>query len=130
MAVIRPEWAIANPLNTGPELYAPPDRRSPDEQTNPPRVAVVRPQVTEGGPLEDRSAVNFDTLIRRVAGAAVDEIDSVIQELEVVRQILRNESERVSREVALYVGLNQASIAAMRTIANNIKKWKGSDKSD
>jgi hypothetical protein len=69
-------------------------------------------------------------LIRRVAGAAVDEIDSVIQELEGVRQMLRNESERVSREVALYVGLNHASVAAMRTIANNIKKWKGSDKPD
>jgi len=126
MAVIRPEWAVTNPLNPGPEIYAPPDRRPPDEPANPVRVAVVRPQTAEGGH-EDRSAANLDTLIRRIAGAAGDEIDSVIRELEGVRDMLRHEGERVSREVAVYVGLNHASITAMKKIAANLKKWKGVD---
>ena len=37
MAVIRPEWAIADPLASGPDAYAPPDRRAPKTR----RVAPV-----------------------------------------------------------------------------------------
>jgi hypothetical protein len=123
MAVIRPEWAITNALTPGPEVYAPPDRRPPEGPTHA-RIAAVRPQTAEADQSEDRSS-HLESLIRRVAGAAVNEIDSVVNELESVREMLRNESERVSREVAAYVVLNHASITAMKTIAANIKKWKG-----
>ena len=57
-------------------------------------------------------------------------IDRVIRELESVRAMLRNEGERVSREVAGYASLNNASMTAMKVIGDSIKQWEdGADKS-
>ena len=39
-------------------------------------------------------------LIRRIAGASIEEIDRVIRELENVRDMLGAEGERLSREIA------------------------------
>jgi len=124
MAVIRPEWAITNPLNPGPEVYAPPDRRMPEQSSNTDRVAALRSQVAEAAQSNHRSAENLDALIRRIAGASIDEIDGTIRELESVREMLRGEGERISREIADYARLCQASMAAMKTIATRITKWK------
>jgi hypothetical protein len=75
-------------------------------------------------------AANLNELIRRVAGASLEEIDRVIRELETVREMLRNEGERVSREVAGYASLSHAAATAMKVIADSIKEWKdGPDKS-
>ena len=113
MAVIRP--------GAGPEIYAPPDRRTQEPLNTTDRVA---PQTGETAQSTDRFAGNLDAIIRRIAGASIDEIDGVIRELERVREMLRNEGQRVSREVAGYVDLSRASMAAMKTIADSIKKWK------
>jgi hypothetical protein len=127
MAVIRPEWAITNPLNPGVEMYAPPDRRTPEQPINVDRVAVLRSQVVEAAQSNHRSAESLDTLIRRIAGASMDEIDSVIRELESTREMLRREGERISREIASYAGLCQASTTAVKMIAHNIAKLKDED---
>ena len=126
MTVVRPDWSGANTLNQGPETYAPPDRRAP-EQPYDVRIAPLRPQ-TEAGQSNDRSAGSLDALIRRIAGASMDDIDSVIRELEDVRNMLRNEGERVSREIAGYAGLSRASMTAMKAISDSIKKWKDTNK--
>ena len=63
-------------------------------------------------------------LVRRVSGASMEEIDRVILELQGVREMLRNEGERVSREVAGYASLNHASLTAMRVIADSLAQWK------
>ena len=47
----------------------------------------------------------------------MDDIDSVNRELESIRQVLRNEGERVRQEIAGYVRLSQASMAAMTLIS-------------
>ena len=60
----------------------------------------------------------------------MDEIDSVIRELEDVRNMLCNEGERVSREIAGYAGLSRASMTAMKAISDSIKKWKDANKLD
>ena len=127
MTVVRPDWSSENTLNPGPETYAPPDRRAP-EQPYDVRIAPPRPQ-TEAGQSNDRSAGSLDALIRRIAGASMDEIDSVIRELESVRNMLCNEGERVSREIAGYAGLSHASMAAMKAISDSIKKWKDTNTS-
>jgi hypothetical protein len=59
----------------------------------------------------------------------MDDIDSVIRELESLRAMLLNEGERVSREVAGYAGLSHASTTTMRAIFDSIKKWKDTIKS-
>jgi len=54
----------------------------------------------------------------------LEEIDRVIRELESVRDMLRNEGVRVSREVAGYASLSHAATTAMKVFADSIKQWK------
>jgi len=41
-----------------------------------------------------------------------------------VRDMLRNEGVRVSREVAGYASLSHAATTAMKVFADSIKQWK------
>lgn len=75
-----------------------------------------------GEPITD----NLNSLIRRVSGASMEEIDRVILELQGVRDMLRNEGERVSREIAGYASLSHASMTAMKVIGDSLKQWKDS----
>ena len=75
-------------------------------------------------PPPDPATDNLNALIRRVAGASMDEIDRVILELQGVRDLLRSEGERVSRELAGYASLSHASMTAMKVIADSVKQWK------
>ena len=122
--VTRPGWGGA--ANQGPEKYAPPRQRTSEPSNDGARVAVLRPQTEPSQPSE-RSADSLDGLIRRLAGASMDEIDYVIRELERVREMLRSEGERVSREIAGYTELSRASMSAIKTIAENIKKTERRD---
>ena len=74
--------------------------------------------------MDPAAAENLNALIRRVAGASMEEIDRVILELQGVRDMLRNEGERVSRELAGYASLSHASMTAMKVIADSLKQWK------
>jgi hypothetical protein len=70
-------------------------------------------------------AVDLSGLIQRVAGPSIEEIDRVILELQDLRNTLRNEGERVSHEIARYTRLNQASMTAMKSIADSLIQKKG-----
>jgi hypothetical protein len=85
-------------------------------------VAYLRRQRTEtdGDPISD----NLNSLIRRVSGASMEEIDRVILDLQGVRDMLRNEGERVSREIAGYASLSHAAMTAMKVIGDSLKQWK------
>src|SRR6478735_3352468 len=50
----------------------------------------------------DAGVDNITSVIERVSGASVSEIDRVIAELSRVREMLRSEGERVQREIAGY----------------------------
>ena len=66
----------------------------------------------------------------RAASTSLEEIDRVIRALEGVRDMVRNEGERVSREIAGYASLSHAAVTAMEVMADSIKKWRdGQDKS-
>lgn len=87
-------------------------------------TAVRRPNPeveTVGDPVAD----NLNALIRRVSGASMEEIDRVILELQGVRDMLRKEGDRVSREVAGYASLSHAAMTAMTVIADSLTQWKG-----
>ena len=71
-------------------------------------------------------ADNLNALIKRVSSASMEEIDRVILELQGVRDMLRNEGERVSREIAGYASLSHASMTAMKVIGDSLKQWKDS----
>ena len=69
-------------------------------------------------------ADNINSVIERVSGASVAEIDRVITELSRVRDMLRSEGERVQREVAGYATLSQAAMTSMKIIADSVQQWK------
>ena len=86
-------------------------------------VAFPRRQRNAPETAANPAAENLNTLIQRVAGASMDEIDRVILELQGVRAMLRSEGERVSRELAGYASLNHASMTAMKVIGDSLKQW-------
>lgn len=71
------------------------------------------------------AAENLNGLVRRVASASIEEIDRVILELQSLRDMLRSEGERVSKEITGYASLNHASMTAMKIVGDNLKQWKG-----
>jgi hypothetical protein len=145
MTAIRPERLGANragPEKTGPEIYAPARRAREnlgdvDQATATAfegeirefvrrDVAFLRRQSGEVEPSADPAIDNLNALIRRVSGASMEEIDRVIFELQGVRDMLRNESERVGREIASYASLSHAAMTAMKVIGDSLKQWKDS----
>ncbi|MGB7690860.1 MAG: hypothetical protein WBL98_20495, partial [Pseudolabrys sp.] len=83
----------------------------------------------DGEPGAEPMADNLSALIRRVSGASIEEIDRVILELQGVRDMLRNEGERVGREIAGYASLSHASMTAMKVIGDSIKQWQSTPNS-
>ena len=87
-------------------------------------AAFLPRQRSEGDAAADPAAEDQNALIRRVADASMEEIDRVIHELQGVRDMLRSEGERVSRELAGYASLSHASMTAMKLIGDSLKQWK------
>jgi hypothetical protein len=107
---------------SGPEKYAPADRRAP-ERRNEERIALLNQQQRQVNPA-NAPAEDLNALVRRVASVSLEEIDRVIRTLEGVREMMRKEGERVSREVAGYTSLSHAAVAAMKVLADSIKEWR------
>jgi hypothetical protein len=143
MTAIRPERLGADkfgPEKTGPEAYAP-NRKTPEKLSDIDQaaanafegeirefvrrdVAFLRRPRNEADAAADPATENLNSLIQRVSGASMEEIDRVILELQSVRDMLRNEGERVSREIAGYASLSHASMTAMKVIADSLTQWK------
>jgi hypothetical protein len=66
----------------------------------------------------------INSLIERFAGTSVAEIERVIAELTRVRDMLRDEGERVQREITGYASLSQAAMTSMKIIADSLEHWK------
>jgi hypothetical protein len=88
------------------------------------RRDVAFPRKPRAEACGDNTAENVGLLIRRVAGASMEEIDRVILELQSVRDMLHNEGERVHREIAGYASLSQAAMTSMKIIADSLVLWK------
>lgn len=125
-------------VKSGPEQYAPPDRRAPKKANDIDQAAanafevelrelVRRREPSTGNAAAEPLADNLNSQLRRVAGTSMEEIDQVIRELQRVRDMLHGESERLGREIARYASLNRHLMAGMKIIAENLKQWKGDD---
>ncbi|HEV2954551.1 MAG TPA: hypothetical protein VGX95_00395 [Xanthobacteraceae bacterium] len=86
-------------------------------------ASVRRPQPLVDG--SDQGAGQVNSLIQRVAGASVLEIEKLISELQGLRDFLRSEGDRVQREIAGYVQLSDAAMKSTRIIADSVMQWKG-----
>jgi hypothetical protein len=69
-------------------------------------------------------ANNLNSLIQRVSGMSVMEIDKLIAELQTLRDYLENEGQRVQREVAEYADMSQAATKSTKIIAESLAQWK------
>jgi hypothetical protein len=141
MAAIRPERPAADANKSGPEKFAPrPKTDNPGGGVDPATVEgeireFVRRDIaflrksrpdndTEPEQAGDAASENLNSLIRRVAGASMEEIDRVILELQAVRDLLRTEGERVNREISSYASLSHATTTSMKVIADSLTQWR------
>ncbi len=69
-------------------------------------------------------ATNINSLVQRVAGASLREMQNVIWELESLRDFLQSEGERVQREISSYAQLTQAAMSSTRNVADSMVPWK------
>ncbi len=65
-------------------------------------------------------ASNISSLLQRVAGNSVQEIDRLIGELQTLRNMLQNEGARVQREIVEYATLSQAAMQSTKIIAESL----------
>jgi hypothetical protein len=92
------------------------------------RPAVTSPETAPQTPALEPSSeatVNsVNSLIQRVAGTSLAEIEKLISELESLRDLLHAEGQRVQREISGYAQLSQAAMKSTRMIADNVAQWK------
>ena len=86
-------------------------------------VAVSAPEAALD-PGAEATVNNVNSLIHRVAGTSVSEIEKLISELEALRDLLHAEGQRVQREISGYAHLSQAAMKSTRMIADNVQQWK------
>ena len=69
-------------------------------------------------------ASSINSLLQRVAGTSVQEIDNLITELETLRDMLQSEAARVQREIVQYSTLTQGALQSTKTIAESLTQFK------
>ena len=75
----------------------------------------------------DLVANNISSLLQRVAGTSVQEIDRLIAELQNLREMLSVEGARVQREIVQYATLSQSAMQSTKIIAESLSHWKSGD---
>ena len=84
-------------------------------------LSVFRRRQQETG---EAAVENVNSVIERVSGASIVEIERVMAELGQVRDMLRNEGQRVQREISGYASLSQAAMTSMKIIGDSLVQWK------
>ena len=90
------------------------------EFLQPDGASLRRTSETDSELLANSSA----TLVQRVAGTSVQEIDGVIAELQTLRALLEEEAARVQRNLVEYAHLSQSAMQSTRIIAESLAQWK------
>lgn len=88
------------------------------------RPPTLTPDTAALEPSTEATVNNVNSLIQRVAGTSLTEIENLIGELESLRDLLHAEGQRVQREISGYAQLSQAAMKSTRMIADNVTQWK------
>jgi hypothetical protein len=88
------------------------------------RPSAATPEATTLDATAEATVNNVNSLIQRVAGTSLTEIENLISELESLRDLLHAEGQRVQREISGYAQLSQAAMKSTRMIADNVSQWK------
>jgi len=87
-------------------------------------VSQRRPAMVERGVPARVEADDLNSLIERVSGATISEIDRLISELQKIRSLLHSEGERVRGEITGYAGLSQSAVATMKVVADTLTQLR------
>ncbi len=79
---------------------------------------------TERKPSAEATVNNVNSLIQSIAGTSLSQVETLVSELESLRDLLHAEGQRVQREISGYAQLSQAAMKSTRMIADNIEQWK------
>ena len=88
------------------------------------RPPIQSPDTAPVDPHAEATVNNVNSLIQRVAGTSLAEIEKLISELESLRDLLHAEGQRVQREISGYAQLSSAAMKSTRMIADNVTQWK------
>jgi hypothetical protein len=88
------------------------------------RPPVQSPETAPVDANSEATVNNVNSLIQRVAGTSLAEIEKLISELESLRDLLHAEGQRVQREISGYAQLSSAAMKSTRMIADNVTQWK------
>ena len=88
------------------------------------RPPIQSPDTAPVDPNAEATVNTVNSLIQRVAGTSLAEIEKLISELESLRDLLHAEGQRVQREISGYAQLSQAAMKSTRMIADNVTQWK------
>jgi len=88
------------------------------------RPPIPSPETAPMDPNAEATVNNVNSLIQRVAGTSLAEIEKLIAELESLRDLLHAEGQRVQREISGYAQLSTAAMKSTRMIADNVTQWK------
>jgi hypothetical protein len=75
-------------------------------------------------PAPENIVGHASSIMQRVAVTSVAEIDSLIGELEQLRDFVRQESVRIQREIDGYARLSEEATKSTRIIAESVAQWK------
>ena len=84
-------------------------------------VSHLRRAPTESS---EHAVNNINSLLDRVSGSSVAEIDRLIADLSSVRDFLHSEGERVQREIHSYAQLSTVAMTSVKIIAESMSQWK------
>jgi hypothetical protein len=66
---------------------------------------------------------DVSTLLERMSGLSLAEMDKAIQELQKARNFLRNEKERLRLEIAEHLRLTRAALGSAKAVSENIARF-------
>jgi hypothetical protein len=66
---------------------------------------------------------DVSTLLERMSGLTLAEMDKAIQELQKARNFLRNERERLRLEIAEHLRLTQAAMGSAKAVSENVARF-------
>ena len=70
------------------------------------------------------AAGNIGSLLQHVSGTSVQEIEKLIAELQILRDLLQKEAARVQREIVGYTALIQNARRSISTISESLSFWQ------
>jgi hypothetical protein len=68
------------------------------------------------------TASNLSTLLRRVSGTSTREIDNLVGDLQMLREKLHANGERIQRDIVEYASLSQSVMQLTKIISESVKK--------